>query len=536
MLYRFDDFEVDADNFALRRAGAARHVEPLVFDLILFFSRNPDRMISREELQNNVWDGRIVSDATISSCIKSARQAFGESGSSQQGYIQTVRGRGFRFLADVVQVGAAANETNPTAEIDIGLLATAATAVSPTERSRPSEKPVLAVLPFVELSREPEDFFSDGVVEEITAALSRNGDFHVIARQSTFAIRDQNLDARAVAERLGAGYLLDGSIHRIGERVRIGVQLVDGSNAKTVSSSRFEDHIDDLFCLQDRIAEKVAGELSPNLRSAEISRARTRAPAERSAYDLVLTAYPHFWAHRREGNSRAIELLDAALAKDPDYALALALKGWALAQHTAYIWSDDPKSDRENAVKAAEQAAMLVDDNTAATQVAIGATLTLATSEQIRAKRFIDRALKIDPNNAWGWMRSGWIEIHLGNYAEALRNFDDAQRLSPLDPFRFNMLFGRAVAHELQGDLDQAIALVEEGLQTGPGVKWAYRLLARFYRKRGQSEEAARTLQKLCDAYPKLTIKFLRESVPPSIANATADHFADLRAAGLPEE
>lgn len=532
MRYRFDDFEVDAENFELRRAGAVRHVEPLVFDLILYFCQNPGRLISRDDLQNSVWRGRIVSDATISSCIKSARQAFGETASGD-GHIQTVRGRGFRFQAVVEPCGQEPQQSSTSAE-----------AAAPTDPATPpaaaeagaSEKPVLAVLPFVELSREPEDFFADGVVEEITAALSRNGDFHVIARQSTFAIRDQNLDARAIAGRLGAGYLLDGSIHRVGERVRIGVQLVDGSNAQTVSSSRFEDHIDDLFCLQDRIAEKVAGELSPSLRSAEITRARTRTPAERSAYDLVLTAYPHFWAHRREGNARAIELLNAALAKDPDYALALALKGWALAQHTAYIWSDDPKRDRTQAVEAAERAAMLVDDKDAPTLVAIGAALTLATSEQSRAKRFVDRALKIDPNNAWGWMRSGWIQIHLGNYEEALRSFDAAERLSPLDPFRFNMLFGRAVAHELKGDLDQAIALVEEGLQTGTGVKWAYRLLARFYRKRGQSEEAARTLQKLCDAYPKLTIKFLKESVPPSIANATADHFADLRAAGLPEE
>lgn len=161
---------------------------------------------------------------------------------------------------------------------------------APEQRGRPS----LAVLPFVESGAAAADMFADGIVEEITGALSRVHEFHVIARQSAYALRDDRLGVTDIADRLGVAYLVEGSVRRAGERVRIAVQLVRGSDGHLIWSERFDDRIDDLFDLQDRIAGRVAGQISPSLRMAEISRARSTAPADRSAYELSLSAMPHF--------------------------------------------------------------------------------------------------------------------------------------------------------------------------------------------------------------------------------------------------
>ncbi len=275
---------------------------------------------------------------------------------------------------------------------------------APPAVPRPSQtptdhRPALAILPFQEIGAAEADMFADGIVEEITGALSRVREFGVIARQSAFALRGQALAVPEIAARLEADYLVEGSVRRAGDRVRIAVQLVRGADGHTLWSDRFDDRLDDLFDLQDRIAAQVAGQVSPNLRAAEIAAARRRPPADRTAYELTLSALPHFWAHRGDENLKAIALLDQALTHAPDYAPALAYNAWCHAHHCCYLWTHDGAADKAQALALADRAAPLAQDD-AATLVALSAVAGLAANDFEAARHYVERALARDPNNA----------------------------------------------------------------------------------------------------------------------------------------
>ncbi len=376
-----------------------------------------------------------------------------------------------------------------------------------------SESPTLAVLPFRELGADEADMFADGVVEEITGALSRAHEFDVIARQSAYALGGDDLSVPQAAERLGANYLVEGSVRRSGDRVRIAVQLVRGTDGHMLWSARFDDRLDDLFDLQDRIAAQVAGQISPNLRLAEIARARSRAPQDRTAYDLMLTALPHFWAHRGDENVKAIALLDRALAHQPDYAPAMAYKAWCHAHQCCYTWTTDGRPDRAAAADLVARAASQVQEDAPAL-VALSAACGLALNDFPRAEALVDRALQLDPNNAWGWLRMGWTSIYVGAFDRGMAAFDRYDQLSPLDPFRFNALFGRSAALRAMRRFDDSIALCEQGLREGTGVTWAYRMLFGTHWLAGNRAAAMEAARKWRAAYPELTLERARSLMP----------------------
>lgn len=398
-------------------------------------------------------------------------------------------------------------------------------------RTRPS----LAVLPFEELGVTECDMFVDGIVEEITGALSRVHEFHVIARQSAYALQGERIDVPEAAKRLGVEYVVEGTVRRAGNRVRISIQLVDGANGRTLWSDRFDDQIDDVFDLQDRIAAQVAGQLSTNLRSAEIEMARTHAPTDRTAYELVLSAMPLFWTHDRDDNAKAIALFDAALSRDPEYALALAMKAWGLAQQTVYLWTDKPAPVRKSAEKLAGQAVVGAGDHVL-TLVAIGAAISMCSNETDRAKSFLDHALAIDPNCAWGWMRMGFLHVYSDRPEEARTAFDRAISLSPLDPFMHNMVLGQGMAEFRSGNYEAARQLVEQGMKIGPGVQWALRPLISIYQALGREEDAMRAAEEFKKAHPGITLRLILDSLPPTFTTTFPIYFDGLRKAGVPEE
>lgn len=375
------------------------------------------------------------------------------------------------------------------------------------------ERPTLAVLPFEDIGHDGADMFADGIVEEITGALSRNREFDVIARQSTFMLRDKALSVPEIAETLGANYLLEGSVRRAGDRVRISVQLVSGTDGHTRWSERFDDRFDDLFDLQDRIAANVAGHLSPNLRAAEIARARRHPPDVRSAYDLVLSALPHFWVHDPAENRRALELLDAAIAKDPDASHALAMKSWCHAHECCYLWSSTPERAR-TASRAAFDRALPGAQGHSAALTALSAASALALKDFQTSDDLARRALDLDPNNAWGWLRLGWVSVYLGGPEDALNHFDRAQELSPLDPFMFNIDFGRSAAVRSMGRLDEAVALIHKGLRAAPKAHWAYRMLFGTLWLMGEKEQAVEAGRKWIAAHPGLSTQTLLDGLP----------------------
>lgn len=394
--------------------------------------------------------------------------------------------------------------------------------------------PAVVVLPFDEIGAE-DSFFADGIVDEITSALSSVSDITVIARQSAFIFKGRVAEVREVGRELGARYVVTGSIRRAGSRVRISVQLSSAKSGANLWSQRYDDDLDDLFELQDRVASQVAGAISPSIRASEIADARAVAPRDRKAYELYMSAFPHFWKHRREENERAIELLSLAIERDGDNIRAKALRAWAYAQQATYMWNDTPLLSRESAQADAEAAILSVDDH-APSLVAIAAALGMTGLDHERAGQLLDRALSLDPNSAWGWMRLGWNNVYRKDIAAGLSAFDRAEALSPRDPFFFNFQFGRAYAMGLAENYDEAIRLVKLGLTAGPGVTWAYRDLASFCANAGRKEEADDALASLMQSYPGLTIKRVVDSMPPATHTRHQMFIDGLRQAGVPQD
>ena len=390
-------------------------------------------------------------------------------------------------------------------------------------------------MPFDYLGPAEDDFFADGVVDEITAALSRVRDFFVIARQTAYTYKDRFVDARQVGRDLGVRYLVEGTVRRGGERFRITVQLVETETGTQLWSDRYEGDRSEQFELQDHIASHVAGALQPGIRASEIEIARQARPEDRQAYDFVMQALPHFWAHRREDNLKAITLFDQALEREPEYGVALAYKAWCHAQQASYLWTRDPLGERALAVENAEKAARFSRDHAGAL-TAIGAAYTIASTERELAESYIARSLEIDPNNAWGWMRRGWLGIPTDRGEQALRDFEHVRELSPYDPFLFNCFFGMASVHARRGDYETAIRHVEQGLRAGPGVTWAYRMLAGFCAMAGDRERALDAARKVMRHNPDTTIERLRLGVSTGYTMDSPEYFEMLRGLGIPEK
>lgn len=405
----------------------------------------------------------------------------------------------------------------------------------PSQSMQDFGRPSLAVLAFENMSADPEQsHFADAVVEELTATLSRVGDFFVIARNSAFAYKGTNTDVRRIGQDLGVRYLLEGSVRRAGERVRITAQLVEAETGSHIWAGKEEGTRADLFELQDRLAEMVAGAVYPSIRRAEIERARKKRPDSLEAYDLVMRALPHLWAHRMHENPVAIQLLNQALKHDRNYGLAAALCAWAHAQQVAYQWTEDNDGERSKGLALIERAAAFVQDD-ATGLTALGTAVMLLEGNAVRALSFVDRALKLDQNLAWAWLRRGFGLIYTGKPKEALESFARAERLSPLDPFAFNMRIGIGLAHFSLGDLDEAMRFVQMVLDERPGLSWPLRDLAVYKAITGDVETAKRALATFADGRPPMDVASVRDSLKFMHAPLLERYLSGLRLAGLPE-
>lgn len=399
--------------------------------------------------------------------------------------------------------------------------------------ARPQDQPSVAVMPFDNLGGAEDEYFADGVVEEITAALSRIRDFFVIARQSAFTYKGRFADVREVGRELGVNYVVEGTVRRGGDRLRISVQLVDADTRTQLWSERYEGATEDVFEFQDRIAAQVAGAMHPAIRGAEIELARRKPPTSLRAYDFVMRAYPKIWGRRKDTNDQAIELLKRAIAIDPAYGRAHALLAWCRASNAAYLWAEQPERELERARAAVEAAGSIGDDPTAL--AAAGSALSMC-GEQERATTFIERALALDPNNAWAWARHGWIAIYKDEAVRAPERFQRAMMLSPMDPFAFNMRLGMATALAKTGSLSQAVAIAREVIAAHPDIIMSYRYLAAWSAMSGDLETARWAAQKLLTAQPGFTIERYRSL--PIFRNTPewADKVVEaLIQAGLPE-
>ena len=394
-------------------------------------------------------------------------------------------------------------------------------------------KPSIVVLPFDNMSAEPgQDYLADGIVEAITAALSCIRSFFVIARTSAFIYKGRATNARDVGKELGVAYLLEGSVQKAGNRLRIIVQLIETEGGAHVWSSRFDGAIEDFFDLEDRITEQVAGALQPSIRIAEIERSRRKRPQDLGSYDFTMRAMPHVWALEKEESAKALELLEKALAIDPEYPLALSLAGWCHAQRSVYNWADDIAGSQAMARSLAERAAEMSGDDPVILAV-LGAVHTFVRNHGT-ARVLLERAVTLDPNAAWAWSRLGWIENYADQPQKAIGYFERALRLSPIDPMNFNNYVGIGSAHEVAQEYDKAAAFYRRALEERPNASWIYRNLAPVLSEAGRADEAKQAFAVLMLTYPDLTVSKFKQAMvfSPTVLNRMADN---LRKLGLPD-
>lgn len=367
------------------------------------------------------------------------------------------------------------------------------------------DKPSIAVLPFDNMSNDPEqDYFADGVVEGLTAALSRIRSFFVIARNSAFAYKGRPTNVIDIGRELGVAYVLEGSVQRAGGSLRITVQLIETTTGAHLWAEKFDGADSELFDLQDRIIEQVAGALQPSIRKAEIDRAARKRPHDMGAYDYAMRAMRHVWMQEPVEAAKALELLESALKIDPDYPLALALSAWCWAQHAVYNWADDIDGIRAKSLGMAERAAGLSGDDPLILSV-LGVVHTFARNYGT-ARILLERAIALDTNAAWALSRLGWLEVYADRPEAAFQHFEHAMRLSPLDPMNFNNLVGMASAHQISGDYETSATMFENALMERPSAFWIHRNLAPALLAAGRIEEAKASIAKMLDAYPNFTI------------------------------
>ena len=395
------------------------------------------------------------------------------------------------------------------------------------------DKPSIVVLPFDNMSAEAgQDYLADGIVEAITAALSCIRSFFVIARSSAFTYKGRAVNARDIGKELGVAYMLEGSVQKAGNRLRIIVQLIETEGGAHVWSSRFDGAIEEFFDLEDRITEQVAGALQPSIRIAEIERSRRKRPQDLGSYDFTMRAMPHVWALEKEESGKALELLEKALAIDPEYPLALSLAGWCHAQRSVYNWADDIAGSQAMARSLAERAAEMSGDDPIILAV-LGAVHTFVHNHGT-ARLLLERAVTLDPNAAWAWSRLGWLENYSDRPQKAIANFEHALRLSPIDPMNFNNYVGIGSAHEVAQEYDEAAAFYRRALEERPNASWIYRNLAAALSGADRVEEAKQAFAEMLRSYPDLTVSKYKQAMvfSPAALNRMAEN---LRKLGLPD-
>jgi TolB-like protein len=331
--YLFEEYALDTDRRELRRGADVVSLAPQVFDLLDYLIRNRERVVSRDDLINAIWNGRCVSDAALTTRLNVARSAVGDSGHEQR-LIKTLPRKGFRFIGPVLEAQEPAG---------------AATADNPVEPPKPAlalpDKPSIAVLPFQNMSGDPDqDYFADGMVDDIITALSRFKSLFVIARNSSFTYKGKVVDIKQVGRELGVRYVLEGSVRKAAGKVRISGQLIDATTGGHLWADRFEGDLSDVFALQDEVTVNVVSAIQPKLLQTEIDLA-VRRPNNLSAYDLCLRALPHIRSWTPDGLAEALRLVSRALEIEPRYGFAAKLAGSCHFLSVNHGWAADPDSE-----------------------------------------------------------------------------------------------------------------------------------------------------------------------------------------------
>ena len=523
MIYGFEHFRLDADRLELWRGDEQISVEPQVFSLLLFLIENRNRVVSKDDVIEAVWNGRIISEATLSARINAARRAIDDSG-ADQAYIRTIARRGFRFVADVSEVATDSDEPAVN-DLKTDLPASGHLALP--------DKPSIVVLPFGNLSTDrDQEYFSDGITEDITTALLQIRWLFVIARNSAFSYKGQAQDVRQIAAELGVRYVLEGSVRRANDRVRIAAQLIDGTSGIQVWAERFERELDDIFALQDTLTEAIIAQIEPELAKAEQRRSRQKHPHDLGAWDIYQRGMFHLYRRTKRELEEALCLFEQALAHDSSLVPALVGSVDAYYYQVVLSHAEKPEDCREKALVSARRAVEL-DPEDATTRNSMGKA-HIVRREHGEAVPELELALEMNPSLAWAHYGLGAATVFSGgDGSKAVAHIGRAIRLSPRDAHMGSFLVRMADAQLALGDYEAAVEWARRALRQ-PGFQWSrYTALIAALGHLGRVDEARSYVEELTARRPDFCLSFLPQHHLYT-PGPTFDHYIDgLQKAGV---
>jgi TolB-like protein/Tfp pilus assembly protein PilF len=481
--HRFGPFALDPGR-ELTRDGAPVVLGQRALAILCALLEASGKVVTKAELMERAWPGVTVEEGNITVQIASLRKELG------------ARPDGDDWIVTVPRIG-----------YRLSRIATAAAISVETAQPERGGKPSLALLPFVNLSGDPSrDYFADGIVEDLITALSRFKSFAVIARNSSFVYKNRAVDARQIAEELGVRYLLEGSVRLAGDHVRVTVQLIDAGTGAHQWAQSFNGELGQIFEFQDRITESVVGLVEPQIRKAEIDRARRSWPQSPAAYDHFLRALPHFYRGDSDGYFTALTHLEDALALEPDYAAAMAFASWTYARRGTMGLKALRAVDRARCIDLARRAILLGEDDPQVLAIA-GHSLVAIGLLPVEGLATVNRARAANPNNVTVLNQAGICNMLCGDLDEAEACFRRAYQLSPGAPEAHESIAGVGFVRFFKEDFETAIDWMNQSLARV--VDWPpnYWMLAASYAHLDRFDEARSVLAKLRALVPNTSVE-----------------------------
>jgi len=514
----FGPFVLDREAGTLLREGVPVPVGYRGILLLSALLSRPGEVMTKSDLIDAAWQGTVVEETNLSVQIASLRKRLGQAPRGGD-WIATIPRVGYRFVGPVEATPDGARPET----------------VTPSPHGGPQNAPSIAVLPFVNLSDDREqEYFADGMVEEIITALSRMRGLFVIARNSSFTYKGRAVDVKQVGRELGVRYVLEGSVRKDGNRVRIAGQLVDASTGTHFWADRFDGELTSLFDLQDQLTARVAGAIAPKLEEAEIARVGRKPTESLDAYDCYLRGMAAFYRYSREGNSEALAMFYKAISLDPDFAVAYSSAARCYAQRQSCVWVINPDREAAETAKLARRAAELGREDAVALFGA-GIALAFVLGELDDGDALLERALALNPNLAHAWVNSGWVKIWRGEPEVALEREAHAMRLSPHDLFTFNMESATAAAHFFAGRTAEAFSWAERATLAQPRYVPPYLVAAASAALGGNQAAAEKAMVRVRMLDPGLRLSNLHRFYPARRPEDIDRWREGLRKAGLPE-
>ncbi len=512
-IYQFGPFCLDAGAGILFHGAEPTALGQRAVALLQLLLEKAGAPVSKEALIDAAWGGLAVEDSNLAVQIAAVRRLL-EEATEGASWIETMPRRGYRYVGPAVVTGRALAEAS--SQISLAL----------------PDKPSIAVLPFANLSGDPEqEYFADGIVDDIITGLSRIKWLFVIARSSTFTYKGRAVGVNRVGDELGVRYVLEGTVRKVADRVRITVQLIVAATGTHVWAERYDRTLDDIFSLQDEIALSVLGIIEPSLRQAEVERVGRKRPENLDAYDLVLRALPDVYGVMPASATRALVLLDRALAIEPTYATAHGYA--AMCHHCIYLRGGLHDDNRAASIRHAQAAISHGNDNAVALTLA-GFSIGMDGHDRAAAFAAFEAALALSPSLALAHILGAAVLSWAGEAERTIEWSNQAIRLSPFDPWKFIAHRALALAHFLRGRDEMAASAARRAVHFNPGFGSSHLLVAAPLARLGRQEEARAAVARLMELEPsfRLSKQFAGVDCAPALAAALREA---LRGTGVPE-